>query len=63
MSDISIQFTWYEILLFALIIGSPGLVLGGALGAFAWKRHRVCGALLGAVIGLGACLGLEYLSG
>jgi hypothetical protein len=62
MSDISFQFTWLDILLFALLIGSPGLLLGGALGAVAWKRHRFYGAMLGAVLGLGACLGLEFLS-
>ena len=62
MSDISLQFTWLDILLFLLIVGSPGLLLGGALGAFAWKRHRVYGAVLGGVAGLGAYLGVEFLS-
>jgi Na+/proline symporter len=36
----------------ALIIGAPGLVLGVALGALLWRRHRIYGALLGAVVGL-----------
>jgi len=35
MSDISIQFTWFDLLLVALLIGWPGLLLGAALGAVA----------------------------
>ena len=62
MSDISLEFTWFDILLFGLLIGSPGLLLGGALGAFAWKGHRVYGAVLGGVLGLCVYLGLEFLS-
>jgi hypothetical protein len=62
MSDISLQFTWLDLLLFALVIGSPGLFLGAGLGALAWDRHRFYGAVLGGLVGLGACLGLEFLS-
>lgn len=62
MSDIAFQFTWPEILLFLLLIGSPGLLLGAALGALAWDRHRVYGGMVGGVVGLGAYLGLELLS-
>lgn len=52
MSDISLNWgplDWAEI---ALFIGAPGFVLGALLGAIAWRRHRLWGALLGAVIGL-----------
>jgi Na+/proline symporter len=52
MSDISLNWgplDWAEI---ALFIGAPGLVLGALLGAIAWRRHRLWGALLGAVAGL-----------
>ena len=52
MSDIAIQFSPLEWITLALIAGSPGLVVGAALGALLWRRHRVWGALAGAVIGL-----------
>jgi len=61
MSDISLQFTWLDLLLFALLIGSPGLLLGAVLGAVAWRRHRVYGAALGAILGLVAWLGMQFL--
>jgi len=52
MSDISLNWgplDWAEI---ALFVGTPGLVLGALLGGIAWRRHRLWGALLGAVAGL-----------
>ena len=52
MSDISLDITWFDALLFVLLIGSPGLIAGGVLGAIAWKRHRIAGGLLGSVSGL-----------
>jgi len=61
MSDISFELTWLDILLFTLFLGWPGLLLGAALGAVAWKRHRVYGAVLGATLGLGICVGLQFL--
>ena len=61
MSDISFQFTGLDILLFMLFLGWPGLLLGAALGALAWKSHRVYGAVLGAALGLGVCVGLQFL--
>ena len=41
MSDISFDLTWLDILLFTLFLGWPGLLLGAALGALAWKRRRI----------------------
>ena len=61
MSDIGFEFTWFDLLLVALFFGSPGLLIGAALGALAWKRHRVWGAVLGAILGLVVCLGLQVL--
>ena len=52
MSDIRLDFGWDAILLLALMIGWPGLLLGGLAGAAAWRRRRWLGALLGAVLGL-----------
>lgn len=62
MSDISIEFTWYELLMVALFLGWPGLLLGAGLGVAAWRRHRVYGALIGAILGLALWLGMQFLS-
>jgi hypothetical protein len=61
MSDISFEFAWYELALAALLFSSPGLLLGCVVGAVAWRRHRVYGGALGAVIGSVLALGVEFL--
>jgi hypothetical protein len=48
MSDIGPIFGPVDIAMLALIIGAPGLIFGAAVGAFAGRRYRVWGALLGA---------------
>ena len=53
MSDIDIQFDWYFYPLIALMFGWPGLLLGGFASGYLWRRHRVIGALLGALVGVG----------
>jgi hypothetical protein len=58
MSDIGLDWGPFDIAIIALIIGAPGLVIGAALGAISWRRHRVYGALLSAVAGL-----LPWLAG
>jgi Na+/proline symporter len=40
----------------ALVLGSPGLLLGAIAGALAWRTHRWAGALLGAIVGFTAWL-------
>jgi hypothetical protein len=57
MSDIGLDWGPFDILAIALIIGAPGLVIGAALGALAWRRHRLWGALSGAGAGLMFWLG------
>ena len=52
MSDIRLEFGWDAILLIALMIGWPGLVICGTIGALAWRRRRAIGALAGALAGL-----------
>lgn len=51
MSDIGGIFTPFDLALIALMIGGPGLVLGGLVGALVWRRRRVAGGLGGAVAG------------
>lgn len=51
MSDIAITFDWYFWPVIAVMIGWPGLLLGTAAGALAWRRRPVIGALLGLVAG------------
>jgi hypothetical protein len=52
MSDIGLDFGPFGYAGIALFVGAPGLVLGAMLGAIAWRRHRLWGALAGAVAGL-----------
>jgi hypothetical protein len=53
MSDIGILNDPVSLALIALLLGSPGLALGAIAGAFAWWRHRLGGAALGALAGGG----------
>jgi Na+/proline symporter len=56
VSDIGILNDPISLIEIALLLGSPGLLLGGIPGALLWRRHRVAGALLGAVVGFVICL-------
>ena len=51
MSDISITFTWWELLLYSPLLGWPGLFTGGVLGAIVWRKRPIIGAVLGAIVG------------
>jgi len=51
MSDISITFTWWELLLYSPIFGWPGLIAGGILGALLWRKRPIVGAVAGAILG------------
>jgi hypothetical protein len=57
MSDIGLNWGPLDIAAMALIIAWPGLAIGAALGALAWRRHRWWGTLIGAVAGLALWLG------
>jgi hypothetical protein len=48
---IDIKFTWWEFLLASQVIGWPALILGGALGALAWRGRRIFGGAAGAIVG------------
>jgi hypothetical protein len=63
MSDISIEFDWYVLPLVVLIIGWPGLLIGGIVGAITWRWRRIVGALLGALLGTAMRAGGFYLWG
>jgi hypothetical protein len=49
VSDIGILNDPVSLIAIALLLGSPGLLLGAIPGALLWRRHRIAGALLGAV--------------
>ncbi|MEJ0022309.1 MAG: hypothetical protein WDN76_01885 [Alphaproteobacteria bacterium] len=51
MSDIGIHISWLDLLLASPVFGWPGLIIGGALGGFFWRRRRIVGAVLGASVG------------
>ena len=56
MSDIGILNDPVSLIEIALLLGSPGFLLGAIPGALLWRRHRFMGALIGAVIGFVVCL-------
>ena len=51
MSDISLHFSPLELILFSPVLGWPGLIVGGALGALLWRKRRILGGALGAIAG------------
>jgi hypothetical protein len=57
VSDIGLDWGPFDIAVIALIIGAPGLFIGAAVGAIAWRRHRLWGAVIGAAAGLVLWLG------
>jgi hypothetical protein len=56
MSDIGILNDPLSLAFIALLFSWPGLLLGAIAGALLWRRHRIVGALIGAVLGGVACL-------
>jgi Na+/proline symporter len=56
VSDIGILNDPVSLIEIALILGSPGFLLGGIAGALLRRKHRIAGALLGAVAGFVICL-------
>jgi Na+/proline symporter len=63
MSDIGILNGLGGTLLILWLFGGPGLPIGALAGALIWRRHRMWGALAGAVLGFGLCLlGWLYFS-
>jgi hypothetical protein len=57
MSDIGILNDPWSLAVLFLIIGSPGIAVGAIAGALLWRRHRIGGAAIGAVLGFIGCLG------
>ena len=56
MSDIGLFTHPLDILVIALILGAPGFAVGALVGALAWKRHRIWGAVIGLLPGWGLWL-------
>jgi Na+/proline symporter len=55
MSDVGILNDPVSIIAIILILGSPGVLLA-IPGALLWRRRRIAGALLGAIVGFVLCL-------
>ncbi len=51
MSDINIEFEWWELVLISPILGWPGIIIGAIVGAISWRTRPILGGVLGAVIG------------
>lgn len=61
MSDITLEFTWWELLLVALVMGWPGAILGGLVGTQVWRKRPVLGGVLCALVGDAIVCGLRIL--
>lgn len=55
MSDVGILNDPVSLTAIVLLLGGPGLLLG-IPGALLWRKHRIAGACLGAVVGFIAWL-------
>jgi hypothetical protein len=51
MSDIAIKISWVELFLFSPVVGWPGMIAGGAMGALIWRKRPIIGGAFGAVLG------------
>jgi putative Mn2+ efflux pump MntP len=51
VSDISISISPVELVLFSWVLGWPGLIVGGTIGALLWRKRRILGGVLGAIVG------------
>jgi hypothetical protein len=60
MSDIGLNWGVTGWAVIVLIVGWPGLLAGAVAGLLLWRRHRIAGALIGAALGLMACLAAVY---
>jgi putative Mn2+ efflux pump MntP len=51
MSDISINITWWELIMVSPVLGWPGAIVGGLLGALLWRKRPILGGAIGALVG------------
>ena len=58
MSDIGGIFSTLDLLLMAVLVGSPGAVVGGLVGGFVSPARRLTGIFTGAAVGFAVCLAL-----
>jgi hypothetical protein len=51
VSDIDIKFEWWELVLLSPMFGWPGIIVGGIIGALAWRKRPILGGVIGAIAG------------
>lgn len=61
MSDISFHVSPLELILFSPVLGWPGLVAGAVIGALLWKKRRILGGVVGAIVGNFVVFGVRML--
>jgi hypothetical protein len=60
--NIKIELGWEIVPFLAVMLGWPGLIVGAALGALAWRRRRWLGGVLGGLAGMAVVGGLRALA-
>jgi len=61
VSDISFHVSPLELILFSPVLGWPGLVAGAVIGALLWKKRRILGGVVGAIVGNFVVFGVRML--
>ncbi len=51
MSDIKIEFEWWDLVLYSPIVGWPGILVGAVIGALSWRKRPILGGVIGAISG------------
>ena len=51
MSDIKIEYEWWELVLISPMVGWPGLFIGGVIGAISWRKRPILGGVFGTIAG------------
>ena len=51
MSDIKIEFEWWELVLCSPMVGWPGILVGAVIGALSWRKRPIWGGVIGAISG------------
>lgn len=51
MSDIKLEFTWWELVLVSPVLGWPGAIAGALIGALVWRKRPLLGGAIGAAVG------------
>lgn len=59
--DFGFDYRWEHGIEALIALGWPGLVIGGAIGFWAWRQHRITSICLTGLVGMCCWIGLHVL--